>query len=411
MPNGPQRIAGKNGEAAMTEAIPDPRVVAQAAHDYDYVALLLQGGGALGSYQAGAYQALAEARIEPNWLAGISIGAINGALIAGNPPERRVARLREFWEAVANPNGVPYLGEFSLAVSHLFDALDLRAMANMVSASHSLFLGQAGFFFPRVPPPQFRPKGAPGADSFYDTTPLRDTLNRLVDFDLLNDGRIRISVGMVDVESGNFRYFDSGRPGDERMCADHIMASCALPPAFSPVRIGDRYYWDGGLVSNTPLEYLLAQEPRCDTLAFQVDLWSARGKRPQDIMTVLERKKEIQYSSQTRHGTNSFAGHEKTRHLIAGLIDCLPPELRDHPAVCAILPEACNKVINVVHLIYQSKAYELHSKDYEFSHATIHEHWQAGYDDTRDSLAEPGFLERPPVGIGVVTHDIHRRRN
>ncbi|HVK55626.1 MAG TPA: patatin-like phospholipase family protein [Burkholderiales bacterium] len=392
----------------MTAPIPDPELITKCWQDYDYVALLLQGGGALGSYQAGVYEALHEAGIAPNWLAGISIGAINGALIAGNPPEKRVERLWEFWEMISNPNGVPYLGEISLALGRMIDQLNLRALASMTSAAHSLFLGQMGFFTPRVPPPQFRPQGAPGADSFYDTEPLRHALNALVDFDLLNNGPMRISVGMVDVESGNFRFFDSGKAGDQRMGPEHIMASSALPPAFPPVKIGDRYYWDGGIISNTPLEYLLDQQPRRDTLAFQVDLWSARGELPKDIMSVLEREKEIRYSSRTRHGTDRFAGHEQIRQLLAKLLDRLPAELRSHPDVCALLPQACHKVINVIHLIYQSKAYELHSKDYEFSHITMREHWQAGYEDTRRSLAEPSFLERPAVGMGVVTHDIHR---
>lgn len=382
---------------------------AQLAGQYETVALVLQGGGALGAYQAGVYEALHEAGIRPTWVAGTSIGAINAALIAGNAPEQRLDRLREFWSAVSHSGTLADVQEANTFAAACLNDVNLRGWFHFASAAQAVVQGQRGFFTPRVPPPWLYSSGDPRATSFYDTSPLRATLLRLVDFERLNAGEVRATFGAVDVETGNFVYFDSEHDADRPLTPEHVMASGALPPAFAAVKIGERYYWDGGLVSNTPLEYVLEHEPRQDTLAFQVDLWSAKGPLPLDVLEVMERQKDIQYSSRTRKGTDRFAQRQNLRQVIARALARIPPELRDDPAIAALREHACRKAMNVVHLIYASKGYESHAKDYEFSALMMREHWQAGLADARATLANPRNLERPPLGKGVETHDIHRR--
>ncbi|MCI0467300.1 MAG: patatin-like phospholipase family protein, partial [Beijerinckiaceae bacterium] len=236
---------------------------------FERIALLLQGGGALGAYQAGVYQALAEADLHPDWIAGISIGAVNAALIAGNPAEKRVERLREFWETVSlSPFGVPTLMGYEIKDDYT------HSIVNQLRALGILFGGAPGFFKPRLPPPYVYPPGSCAALSFYDVAPLKETLNRLVDFDLINSGTTRFSIGAVNVRTGNFIYFDNSTCD---IMAEHVMASGSLPPGFPATEIEGEFYWDGGLVSNTPLQFVLDSTPRQDTLAFQIDLWNARG--------------------------------------------------------------------------------------------------------------------------------------
>ena len=385
-------------------SVETPRIRASA---FESTALVLQGGGAMGAYQAGVYQGLHEAGIRPDWIAGISIGAINAALIAGNPPERRITRLREFWTRVTEPaaGALPSLLEASNWAWWPVDPA-MRAALGSWSALRAVLGGQNGFFVPRVPPSWAWPAGRPEAISVYDTAPLRATLDDLVDWNLFNGDQIRISVGAVDIETGNFEYFDSAR---ERLGPEHIMASGALPPGFPPVQVGKRWFWDGGLVSNTPLEYVLDREPRRDTLAFQVDLWSAKGALPRDLADVLERDKDIRYSSRTRKGTDVFTRRQNLRHDVNALLAKLPPELRDDPAACALAAHACSKVMKIVHLIYRDKPYESHAKDYTFDPAQMEEHWQAGLKDITDTLATPGALDRPAGDQAVETVDVRRQ--
>ena len=245
---------------------------------FERIALLLQGGGALGSYQGGVYQALAEADLHPDWVAGISIGAINAALIAGNPPERRVERLRAFWETVTQPPlGVPHLAgvEFPNDMT--------RMLVNQWRAMGTLLWGAPSFFKPRVPPPLFGQAASPATLGYYDIMPLKDLLEGLVDFDRINAGEMRFSVGATNVKTGNFAYFDSTT---HRIGAAHVMASGSLPPGFPATEVDGEFYWDGGVVSNTPLQWVLDARPRQDTLAFQIDLWSARGDLPRDMVEV-----------------------------------------------------------------------------------------------------------------------------
>jgi len=241
---------------------------------FEQIALVLQGGGALGAYQGGVYEALAEADLHPDWVAGISIGAINTAIIVGNPPESRADRLREFWQGAT----APLWQGIEAACGPLLAAGDgLRSAMNQLSAGLAVSSGASGFFSPRLSVPWLAPAGTPEATSYYDTTPLRRTLERLVDFDRINAGEMRLSVGAVNVRSGNFVYFDTQT---HTIAPEHIMASGALPPGFPAVEIEGEHYWDGGLVSNTPLQWVMDAEPRCDTLAFQVDLYArARNSR------------------------------------------------------------------------------------------------------------------------------------
>lgn len=370
---------------------------------YDVVALVLQGGGALGAYQAGVYEGLHEAGIRPNWLAGISIGALNAAVIAGSPESQRVERLRDFWETIcaaplkwSAPEG--FMGNLPFT-------MNLRSAHNVAAAMRALLIGQTGFFKPRFPPPFLSLFAGDTATSFYDTAPLRDTLERLVDFKLLNSGNVRVSVGAVNIRCGNLVYFDTAK---QRLRAEHFMASGALPPGFPAVEIDGEYYWDGGMVSNTPLSRVLSSEPRRDTLTFQVDLWSAKGRLPYDLMEVASRQKEIQYSSRTRAITTHMLQMQKMRQALQQLIEKLPADAREEPDVKALADLACHRAHNIVHLIYQSKAFEGHSKDYEFGLEAMREHWQSGLEDIRRTLADPRRLDRPAAEIGIVTHDIHR---
>jgi NTE family protein len=360
---------------------------------YAQTALVFQGGGALGAYQAGVYEALAEAGCEPDWLSGISIGAINAAIIAGNAPADRLPRLRRFWEQVTSSFPWP-----------TFDfGDDSRRMFNHTSAMSSLLRGQPGFFSPRLPPSFLQPRGATGALSVYDTKPLRTTLEALADFDRINAGGIRLSLGAVNIRSGNFVYFDST---GSKITPDHVMASAALPPGFPPVQIDGESYWDGGLVSNTPLCHVLDSGLAHDTLVFQVDLFSARGSLPGDLMEAEERKKHIVFSSRTRLNTDNYEEKHRLRQAIAELFEQLPPEARAREEFRKLRDLGDDHAVAIVHLIYRRASYEGQSTDYEFSRASMKEHWQAGLDDGRRTVRRPRWLEPREGADGVRVYDI-----
>jgi NTE family protein len=367
---------------------------------FDRIALVLQGGGALGSYQAGVYEALVQADLHPDWVAGISIGAINAAIIAGNEPANAVDKLRGFWESITpTPVGLWWTDW----LSDLIRGDTARTVLNQVSALSAVVAGAAGFFELRVPPPWLQPGGSLEATSFYETKLLQATLERFIDFDRINAGATRISLGSVNVRTGNFVYFDNTT---HTIGPEHVMASGALPPGFPAVEIEGEPYWDGGLVSNTPLEWVARSEPREDTLSFQVDLWSAHGEFPRDLAEVAMRQKEIQYSSRTRAKTDEFKRRQRIGCALAKLVEKLPPDLRDSPEARELAPFADHKVFSVVHLIYRSKHYEGHTKDYEFSRRSMREHWQAGYTDAVRTLRHPEALERPTGFDGVATFDL-----
>jgi NTE family protein len=365
---------------------------------FECIALLLQGGGALGAYQAGVYEALTEADLDPDWIAGISIGAINGALIAGNAPKTRVDKLRAFWERVtAKP-----CSDWSEC---LFPAKGdaVRQWRNQVSSNLALASGVSGFFTSRFPTPWLHPPGTMEATSVYDTSPLKATLERLIDFDRINANSMRLSVGAVNVRSGNFVYFDTTT---HTIGPEHIMASAALPPGFPAVEIEGEHYWDGGLVSNTPLQWVVDSHPHRDTLAFQIDLWNARGELPRTMAEVATRQKEIQYSSRTRAGTDNFKYVQRVRRAMADLIGKLPEDLQNGSEARLLRPIGDHRVYNIVHLIYRARNYEGHSKDYDFSRASMQDHWRAGYHDAVRTLRHPEVLERPTNHEGVSTFDL-----
>jgi NTE family protein len=340
---------------------------ARAKRKYDYIVLVLQGGGALGAYQAGVFEAMAEADIAPNWVAGVSIGAINGALIVGNAVGHRVDRLREFWNLVSSglPAGAPTF----------FDPW--HSAFNRTSALLSATFGVPGFYAPRVPPPELMPDGSAGASSIYDTSPLRQTLDRMVDFGLVNRPQVvRFSAGAVNVASGNSQYFDNAR---ERIDTSKVMASAALPPAFPAIEIKGESYWDGGIVSNTPLWYVLDDSPDLKGLVVQVDLFSARGDLPRSLDQVMERQKDIIYSSKTRLNTT----------LVKDM-----SAMKGTPRV------------DLVHLINRRHRYASSSKDFDFSRATVNELWDAGREAARKSFAHLGKLKGKTTGDGIRVFDV-----
>jgi NTE family protein len=360
--------------------------------------LVLQGGGALGSYQAGAYQALCHFDFEPEWIAGISIGAINAAIIAGNPREKRVQRLKEFWNMVSAP--VPW--------NPVTKSDRGRSLFNETSAALIATFGVPGFFTPRVPPAPLWPPGHPQAQSYYDTAPLKKTLERLVDFDRINDLKTRLSVGAVSVTTGNFKYFDNYefKKQGKKIGPEHIMASGALPPGFPSVEIEGEHFWDGGIASNTPLDYVLDEEISNDLLIFQVDLFSARGPLPVSLLEASEREKDIRFSSRTRMNTDKNRQIHNARRAVRDLIGKLPDYLKNDPSVELLREVSKENTVTVVHLIYRSKNYESSSKDYDFSHVGMVEHWGAGERDVHLSMRHEDWLERPQSGETMVTYDL-----
>ena len=355
--------------------------------------LVLQGGGALGAYQAGAYQALCRHDFEPQWIAGISIGAINAAIIAGNPREKRIERLTEFWDMVSAP--VPWQPDLPNDCA--------KSWFSEGSAVAVATFGVPGFFTPRFPPTQFWPQTNPETLSYYDTTPLRATLERLVDFDRINAGVTRLSVGAVNIATGNFVYFDNQR---HTIGPEHIMASGALPPGFPPVEIDGEYYWDGGVASNTPLDYVLMEESSENLLIFQADLFSARGPLPTTMQEAAEREKDIRYSSRTRLNTDQNKKIHNARKAVRDLISKLPDNLKDDPSVRYLKEAAKENTVTVVHLIYRQKNYHGSSKDYDFSRLNMLEHWSSGEQDVDKSMQHKEWLEQPQNGETMVTYDL-----
>ena len=372
---------------------PAPRAAPPPSAPSEECILVLQGGGALGAYQGGVFEALAADDCNPNWIAGISIGAINAALIAGNAPADRVSRLREFWRMVTSG------GEAALPDTHL----PARNWLNEASATRALLFGVPGFYAPRVPPAPFQPRGTLAAISYYDTAPLVATLERLIDFKRLNTGPTRLSVGAVPVRTGTFPDFDSARP---TLDVRHIMASGALPPGFPPVEIDGEHFWDGGLVSNTPLQHVLDQPGKLRRVVFQVDLFAARGALPTTLTEVTEREKDIRYSSRTRLNTTVEMDRQVIAQAARRLLAKLPAALKHDPDAQALASIRCESAVDVVHLIYRSKHYESQSKDYEFSRLSMEEHWRAGRADMARTLHDSRWLGRERRGVGVHVFDL-----
>ena len=352
------------------------------------VGLVLQGGGALGSYQAGVYEALSTSEYLPDWIAGISIGAVNAAIIAGNAPEKRVERLREFWEGITAPSA---LWPVSGMITNEY---------RRTSSLTAMMFGQPGFFAPRVPAHWlFGGK----ITSYYDTSSLKSTLERLVDFDRINAHQTRFSVAAVNVRTGNFAYFDNAQM---TIRPEHVMASGALPPGFPAVEIDGEHYWDGGLVSNTPLRYVIEYVPRRSRLIFQVDLFHARGRIPADLEEVAERDKDIRYSSRTRATTDMLRHMHDVRHNINNLWQQLPESLRQTSEARFLYNFGCVTTMDIVQLIYRPTDVQGFSKDYEFGRATMEARWAQGLADARTTLAASPWLAPMPPDIGARTFDV-----
>jgi NTE family protein len=347
-------------------------------------AFVLQGGGALGAYQAGSVCRLDKAGIRPDLVAGISIGAINAALIAGNPPERRAERLTAFWERISRATALPGLDAFGPAMA--------------------LTVGAPGFFAPRLPPAALAPPGDPARASVYDTSPLRATLEALVDFDLLNDGPVRLVVGAVNVATGNFVWFDSA---ERRIEPEHIMASGALPPGFAPVGIEGEWFWDGGLVSNTPLARVVeTRATHAPLVIWQMDLFSARGPVPHSLWAVEAREKDIRFSSRTRTVTDRMRQMHDLACVLQAHAQALPETLKSHPVVAPLLAPSARGPLTLIHLIYRGKPYETGAKDYDFGRAAMRRHWQAGDADVARSLAHPMLADHDPAAQGMHVFDL-----
>ena len=355
------------------------------------VGLVLQGGGALGSYQAGVFQALATSDYLPDWVAGISIGAINAAIIAGNAPEHRVDRLRVFWDEITAPTSFwPAAPDGPLAT-----------LQQRTSALTSALFGQPGFFAPRGPQDLF----APGRYlSYYCTDALRGTLERLVDFDRVNHHHgMRLSVGAVNVATGHFAYFDSDKI---RIRPEHVMASGALPPGFPPVEIDGQLYWDGGLFSNTPLQYMVDYNPRRSRLVFQVDVFQAHGGAPTNLDEVNEREKDIRYSSRTRIVTEGLRERHNVRYIINELHKLLPPEIASTPQAKRLYAQGCVTEMDIAQMIYRPAESQGGSKDFEFSRSTMEARWQAGFSDAQETLAASPWLAPIERDVGVRVFDV-----
>jgi NTE family protein len=360
---------------------------------HEHTVLVLQGGGALGAYQAGAFEELAGAGFAPDWITGVSIGAINATLIAGNPPERRVARLREFWERATSR--APFVPPAALDM--------FRPWFNGLSFAGTATLGIPGFFVPRPLPPFFAPDGTPDALSFYSTEPLKATLEELADFDLINSRRVRLSLGAVNVRTGESVYFDNHRT---RIVPEHIMASGALPPGFPPVTIDGEVYLDGGIATNSPLAYVMEQDFRMSALIFQVDVFSGAGAEPQNLQQVQERAKDIQYASKRRLNADRIQDLERMRAALRRVLDKLPQSLQSDPDVEALSKVATRGRLSLVHVVNRRVARSPEFKDGDFSRATVGELWQAGRDDVRRTIARGDTVRITEIGENFHVYDL-----
>jgi NTE family protein len=357
------------------------------------IVLVLQGGGALGAYQAGVYESLRAAGYEPGWVAGISIGGINAAIIAGNPPERRIDRLREFWEQVTS----------AFAVPSLMDGDAERPIFTIISSAWAAAFGVPGFFSLRIPSPLLSLTTPPAKLSHYDTGPLRQTLERLIDFDRINAQETRLSVGSVNVRTGNFTYFDNAK---QTIGPEHVMASGAIPPGFPAIEIDGEFYWDGGVVSNTPIQYVLDQESKRDLVICQVDLFPARGDLPTTMMAAAEREMDIRFSSRTRMNTDTSLEVHQVKATLRRILDALPNDIRSRPEVREIEAFTRENAVTVVHFVNRRRKFHSNTKDYEFSRVSMREHWREGSEDAEAILTHREWIRRRLPKYGVAVFDL-----
>ena len=353
------------------------------------VVLVLQGGGALGAYQVGVYEALHDAGIEPEWVIGTSIGAINAALIAGNPKSQRVERLNAFWQHVEKPATIP--GPF-----------DWLGMGNLMSNMTTVMNGIPAFFEPNLAALRgSRANVGVEKASYYSTEPLRQTLAELVDFKSLQGGATRLTVGAVNACSGAMRYFDSR---NESLCVEHVMASGALPPAFPAVRIDGEPYWDGGIYSNTPIEAVLDDRPRRDALIFAVNVWHQTAPEPESIWQVMGRQKDIQFASRADSHIARQKQIHRLRHVIRQLTLQVSATKQADPVVKELSSWGCGTTMHVAHLVAPRLEGEDHTKDIDFSAAGVSARREAGYADTMKMVERAPWRAPTDPIEGVVEH-------
>nr|WP_206085754.1 patatin-like phospholipase family protein [Massilia polaris] len=359
------------------------------------IVLVLQGGGALGAYQAGVYQAMHEHGLAPDWIVGTSIGAINAALIAGNRKENRLTRIRGFWERVSHPDRID-----------MEQVSDSQRRSNITfNTIHAVLSGVPGFFTPRWWNGfAFGWPVAPEAASFYDTAELRDTLAELVDFDYLNSPEsTRLTINAVNVASGQLTHFDSRKM---RLEPDHVRASGSLPPAFPPVRIDGQLYWDGGLYSNTPLESVLNSLPEGDTLCFMVDLWSSRGPEPMTLDQVQTRQKDVTYASRSIRHIEDYARMHRLQDKMRDLYERLPPDKRTADDERDLAELGCESTLHIVRLPYVGRDWHMAAKDVNFSKGSIDWRWNQGYADGMRAVGDAAWLRKIEEDTAVVVHEL-----
>jgi NTE family protein len=356
------------------------------------VVLVMQGGGAPGAYHGGVYQALHEAGIEPDWVIGTSIGAISGAIIAGNDVAHRLERLREFWSRIESPPPPPW-GMISPQVESLTTSLT------------ALMTGVPGFYSPSMTAVWgLQAKVGIEQAALYSVDPLRKLLPNLLDFERVNAGRPRFTLGAVNVLAGQMRYFDSR---DTKIGLDHVLASCALPPSFPAVRIDGEAYWDGGICSNTPIEAVFDDNPRRSSVVFAVQIWHTRGPEPESVVQVLNRQKDIMFASRAKSHIPRQAQLHRMRQVVRELVDMLPEDRRNTPHAKELAGYGCGTVMHILEINAPQFDGEGYSRDIDFSQASIQERWQAGYADARRVIARRPWDDPvdPKVGVAVYSLD------
>lgn len=349
-------------------------------HGYDRIALACQGGGSLGAYHIGAYQAMEEAGYLPDIVSGISIGGFTAALIAGNEPQNRISALKEFWKAISYPD---FAEDLPMTV-------EMRRKHNSFSSMQGVIFGQPNFFEPRNPVPQMQKAGTIAALSYYDTSPLRETLLKFVDFDRINRNATRLLLGAVKVKTGELVFFDSEK---EKIGPEHVMASGSMPPGFPPMVIEGEMYWDGGCVTNTPLEGILNVSPKVHTLCFMLDLFSAEGEEPKNMDEMSSRSKDILYASRTAHHIGHTNDKQNMRKAINHLLKTLGPSAQKDPIIKELSVFAADFDFDIVHSVYKAPSYEISSKDCEFSRTSIVDRALHGYNDLKEALDQAPWLK------------------
>lgn len=360
---------------------------------YDQIVYLLQGGGALGAYQVGVCEALLNANFDPDWVVGTSIGAINAAIIAGNTPENRIAKLKEFWNTIASPAPI-----FSPATDNYI----LREIQNFRNAQWTILVGQPGFFRPSIINPWLIFYSTPDRLSYYDTSELHTTLKKFVDFDLINRKQVRLSLGAVHAKTGAAVRFDNTH---QKIGPEHVMASCALPPGFPAIKIDNEYYWDGALSSNTPFSAVLEEKTPQKLLCFIVNLFSFPEKYPHSMMEVLNSKKELAYASHHQEILNSFCDLLFLQNTIGAISKTITNNNDLNLALNSITNKSHPTSLNIARFHYKDCRSDLWSKDYNFAPQTLHHHWQTGMDDAKKALKNTAWLDPTPVNTCPIVHE------